>query len=182
MLPMTARNSLRCAIKSLRSRANSLLSDVKFPCFDTGIFGENHAKSMVCVEFAGCGERLFPCRQGNRRKAAPLEAAPSPPAPLPHAGEGMAVWYLSSAVPAELLRLPGRALAELDVDQARAGEVHQLVERAAEVLGVLDIGAVAAEGLHHLVVSAAVDQLVRPHVYHPLPHDFRNPHPSPSTF
>src|ERR1700680_915113 len=68
---------------------------------------------------------------------------------------------LPYAVPAELLRLPGRALAELDVYQPRAGEVHQLVERAANVLGVLDIGAVAAERLHHLVVAGAVDQRVR---------------------
>jgi hypothetical protein len=50
-------------------------------------------------------------------------------------------------MPAELLRLALRALAELDVDQPGPGEVHQLVERATNVLGVLDIGAPGSEPL-----------------------------------
>src|SRR6185312_6075680 len=91
-----------------------------------------------------------------------LYVCPSPRPSPRWRGEGEG----ESGVPAERLRLALRALAELDVDDARAGEVHQLVERAANVLGVLDIGAVAAERLHHLVVSGAVDQRVRPHVEH----------------
>src|SRR5262249_11031168 len=64
----------------------------------------------------------------------------------------------SSAVPAELLRLSCRALAEHDVDQRRSAVVHRLVEGAADVLRVLDKKALAAKGFHDAVIACAVDQ------------------------
>jgi len=48
---------------------------------------------------------------------------------------------------AELLRLSGGALREHDVDEGGAAEVHRLVEGAAQILGILDIKALGAEGL-----------------------------------
>ena len=67
-----------------------------------------------------------------------------------------------SAVPAELLRLPGRALAEHDVDQRRSAVVHRLVEGAADVFRVLDKETLAAKGFHDAVIARAVDQRVGP--------------------
>jgi hypothetical protein len=49
-------------------------------------------------------------------------------------------------MPAELLRLAGGALRDHDVDEGGAGEVHRLVEGAAQVLRILDKEALAAEG------------------------------------
>jgi hypothetical protein len=63
-----------------------------------------------------------------------------------------------SAMPAEFLCFALRTQAELDVDQGGAGEVHCLVESRAQVLWLLDVGAVAAESLHHLVVARSPDQ------------------------
>src|SRR5208337_2396507 len=60
-----------------------------------------------------------------------------------------------SAVPAERLRFSGRALAEHDVDQCRAAEVHGFVEGAADVLRVLDKEALAAKGFHDAVIARA---------------------------
>src|SRR6201984_1601953 len=71
-----------------------------------------------------------------------------------------------SAVPAELLRLSGRALAEHDVDQRRTAVVHRLVEGAADVFRVLDKKALAAKGFHDLVIARAIDQRVGLHVEH----------------
>src|SRR5260221_11237021 len=62
------------------------------------------------------------------------------------------------AMPGELLRLAGRALRQHDVDQGGAGEGHRLVEGFAYVLRLLDDQALAAEGLHHLVVARAEEQ------------------------
>jgi hypothetical protein len=60
-------------------------------------------------------------------------------------------------VPAERLLLALRALAELDVDDARAGEVHQLAERAAHVLHILDRRLLAAS----LTERGSVDLSIR---------------------
>src|SRR5487761_1323876 len=65
-----------------------------------------------------------------------------------------------SAVPAEGLRFAGRALAQHDVDQRWSAVVHGFVERALDVLRVLDEEALAAKGFHDLVVAGAVDQRV----------------------
>jgi hypothetical protein len=74
-------------------------------------------------------------------------------------------------VPAELLRFAGGALRDHDIDESRAAEVHRLVEGAADILGVLDEEALAAEGFHHPVVAGAVDQRVRLHVEHRVVRD-----------
>jgi len=58
-------------------------------------------------------------------------------------------------MPAELLWLPGRALAEETVDQGRPLEVHRFLERALQVLRVLDIEALAAKRVHHAVMAGA---------------------------
>jgi hypothetical protein len=58
-------------------------------------------------------------------------------------------------VPAELLRLPGGALRDHDVDEGGAAVVHRLIDGALQVLRVLDKEAVAAEGFHHPVVAGA---------------------------
>ena len=50
-------------------------------------------------------------------------------------------------MPAELLRLAGGALRDHDIDEGGAAEVHRLVEGAAQILGILDIKALGAEGL-----------------------------------
>src|SRR5262252_9830075 len=65
-----------------------------------------------------------------------------------------------SAMPAELLRLAGGALRDHDVDEGGAGEVHRLVEGAAQVLRILDKEALAAEGVHYPVIAGAVNQCV----------------------
>src|SRR5438105_9751304 len=79
-----------------------------------------------------------------------------------------------SAVPAELLRLPGGALRDHDVDEGGAAVVHRLVEGALQVLRVLDKEALAAEGFHHPVVAGAVDQRVGLHVEHRVVRDLRH--------
>src|SRR6516162_2942628 len=71
-----------------------------------------------------------------------------------------------SAMPAELLWLSGRALAEHDVDQRRSAVVHRLVEGAADVLWILDKKALAAKGFHDTVITRAIDQRVGLHVEH----------------
>src|SRR5436190_4150537 len=65
-----------------------------------------------------------------------------------------------SAVPAELLRLAGGALRDHDVNERGAGEVHRLVEGAAQVLRVFDKEALAAEGVHYFVIAGAVNQCI----------------------
>src|SRR5262245_5024783 len=60
---------------------------------------------------------------------------------------------VSSGEPAELLRLAAGAGMQLHIHQRRAIELHRLVEGAAQMLGVLDVPALAAEGLHHAVVA-----------------------------
>jgi hypothetical protein len=72
-------------------------------------------------------------------------------------GREAALRASKSAVPAELLRLSGRALAEHDVDQRRSAVVHRLVEGAADVFRVLDKKALAAKGFHDAVITRAVD-------------------------
>src|SRR5438067_2146005 len=69
-----------------------------------------------------------------------------------------------SAMPLELLRLAGGLLGDHHVHERRALEGHRLLQRGLQILRVLDEPALAAEGLHHLVVARAVDQRVRPHV------------------
>src|ERR1700730_10033369 len=96
--------------------------------------------------------RRFPCRQGKAR-AAPCGAALVADGRVLRRGAAAN----PSTVPAELLRRPRRALTEFDVDQGRSGEVHRLVEGAAEVLRVFDVEALAAEGVHHAVVAGAVN-------------------------
>src|SRR5271157_5632162 len=64
-------------------------------------------------------------------------ASPSPSRDKPGTARGSGGRL---AMPAELLRLPLRALAELDVDQRRPPEIHRLVERAAQVLRILNVG------------------------------------------
>ena len=73
--------------------------------------------------------------------------------PLPLSGT-------DSAVPAELLRLPGGDLQDADVDQGGAAEVRRLVEDAA-ILWVFDHEALATRRVYHLVVARAVDQRIR---------------------
>ena len=77
-------------------------------------------------------------------------------------------------MPAERLRLSGRALAEHDVDQSGAAEVHCFSERALDVFRVFDKEALAAKGFHDLVVAGAVDQRVGPHVEHRVFRDLRH--------
>jgi hypothetical protein len=60
-----------------------------------------------------------------------------------------------SCASGELLRLTGGALRDHDIDQRWAPEVHRLVERAFQVLRVLDKEALAAEGFHDPVVAGA---------------------------
>src|SRR5215469_10631255 len=79
-----------------------------------------------------------------------------------------------SAVPAELLRLAGGALRDHNVDEGGAAEVHRLVEGAAQVLRILDKEALAAEGLHHSVITGAVNQRVGFHVKHWVFRDLRH--------
>jgi len=59
-------------------------------------------------------------------------------------------------MPAELLRLPGDALRDDDVDEGGAAVVHRLGEDALQVFWVLDKEALAAKGLHHPVITGAV--------------------------
>src|SRR6266849_2536270 len=68
----------------------------------------------------------------EQREGPPLAERPSSGDPRVKPGDGddgLRLCRHPSAVPAELLRLAGGALAKLDVDQPRAGRVHQLVER-----------------------------------------------------
>ena len=69
-------------------------------------------------------------------------------------------------MPAELLGLAARALAEHDVDQRRAAVVHRLVEGAADVPRVLDKETLAAKGFHDAIITRAIDQRVGLHVEH----------------
>src|SRR5215218_368309 len=74
----------------------------------------------------------------KKERAAPAEAAPPlTPSLSPRAGKGGV--KERSGVPAEGLLLALRALAQLDVDEAGAREAHQLIERVADILRVLDI-------------------------------------------
>src|SRR5262245_54854293 len=79
-----------------------------------------------------------------------------------------------SAMPAELLRLAGGALRDDDVDKGGAAEAHRLVEGAAQVLRILDKEALAAEGLHYLVIAGAVNQCVGLQVEHRAFRDLRH--------
>src|ERR1700722_18421923 len=91
------------------------------------------------------------------------------------AGNGAALWYVTrSAMPGDLLRLAGGALRDYDVDQGGAGEVHRLVEGAAQVLRVLDQEALATEGLHHPVIARAPNQRVGLQVEHRVFRDLRH--------
>src|SRR5262249_5286509 len=79
-----------------------------------------------------------------------------------------------SAMPAELLLLAGGALRDHDVDEGGAAEVHRLVEGAGQVLRILDKEALAAEGVHYLVIAGAVDQCVGLQVEHRAFRDLRH--------
>src|ERR1700730_6445291 len=100
--------------------------------------------ARTCARQSATGTRRaarhapLPCQGAVDRKG---RGGFYPPRPL----SACRAFDARSAMPAELLRLPLRALAELDVDQRRAREVHRLVERAAQVLRILNVGAVAAE-------------------------------------
>ena len=79
-----------------------------------------------------------------------------------------------SAVPAELLLLARGALRQDDVDEGGALEFHRLVEGLLDVFRLLDEGAEAAEGLHHLVVARPPNQSIRLQVEHRVRRDFRH--------
>jgi hypothetical protein len=57
-------------------------------------------------------------------------------------------------VPAELLRLSGRALAEHDVDEGRAAVGSSPQRGRLEVLRVLNKKALGAKGFHHLDLAS----------------------------
>src|SRR5262249_32340052 len=79
-----------------------------------------------------------------------------------------------STMPGEILRLAGGSLREHDIDQRRSLELHGLVERAANMLRVLDEESLAAESLHHPVVTRAIDQRVGLELEHRVFRDLRH--------
>src|SRR5262245_8775277 len=97
-------------------------------------------------------------------------AAAEPRAQLPEERASVT----KSAMPAELLLLAGGALRDHDVDEGGAAEVHRLVEGAGQVLRILDKEALAAEGVHYLVIAGAVDQCVGLQVEHRAFRDLRH--------
>src|SRR5438445_5163547 len=120
-----------------------------------------------CVQslFAIHASDIAPGAPSNK-KGPPLTERPLYPSPRPSPrtrGEG---GVAGLAVPAELLRLAARALAEHDVDQRRSAVVHGFVEGAADVLWILDEEALAAKGFHDAVITRAVDQRLGLHVEH----------------
>ena len=114
-------------------------------------------------------------QKGRAGMARPL---PLTPVLSPHAGRGR---NTQLRVPAELLRLSGRALAEHDVDQRRSAVVHRLVEGATNVFRVLDKKALAAKGFHDAVIAGAPNERIGLHVEHRIFRELRQaegPHAS----
>src|SRR5689334_21514100 len=110
--------------------------------------------STLVAQYTASADEAQTTQKVQEIRSAPCGAAPlkplSPARPRKR-GQGGS----GSGVPVEGLLLALRALAQLDVDEAGARRLHQLVERVTHIVNVLDIGAEAAEGFHHLVVAGA---------------------------
>src|SRR6516162_1117069 len=165
--------------RSTNSQANSLLNALAGEYFPWQDHSPNWGKALIRMPFRRALHFVwgwpinFRCffprsREIRARHRVPTaqtspgakRAAPCRSGPV--CGDAVS----GSAVPAELLRLSGRALREHDVDQRRTAVVHGFVEGAADVLRVLDKKALAAKGFHDAVIAGTIDQRVGLHVEH----------------